>query len=106
MTPNLKLSLIQLPLFWENALKNRNNIEKYLNSLDKNSNIILFTEMFNSGFTMNARKVSETMTGPSIIWMKSWAEKLDTLLGGSLAIKEEGNFYNRFVHHHNISFRV
>ncbi len=97
MTSNLKISLIQLPLFWENALKNRAYIEKHLNSLDKNSNIVLLPEMFNSGFTMNARKVSETMTGPSILWMKSWAEKLNTILGGSLAIKEGENFYNRFV---------
>ena len=28
MTSNLKISLIQLPLFWENALKNRARIAK------------------------------------------------------------------------------
>ena len=97
MTSNIKISLIQLPLFWENAIKNRAYIEKHLNSLDKNSSIVLLPEMFNSGFTMNAKKVSETMTGPSILWMKSWAEKLNILLGGSLAIQEEGKIYNRFV---------
>ena len=97
MTSNIKISLIQLPLFWENGLKNRAYIEKHLNNLDKNSRIVLLPEMFNSGFTMNAKKVSETMTGPSILWMKRWAEKLNKLLGGSLAIHEGGNIFNRFV---------
>ena len=97
MISNLKISAIQLPLFWENAVKNRANIEKHLNQLDNKFNIVLLPEMFNSGFTMNTEKVSETMDGPSILWMKAWAEKLNILLGGSLAIKENGKVYNRFV---------
>ena len=37
--------------------------------------------MFTSGFTMNAKSF-ETMDGPTVLWMQSWAEKLDGIIGG------------------------
>tara|TARA_B100000579_G_scaffold431158_1_gene445759 strand:- start:560 stop:1249 length:690 start_codon:yes stop_codon:yes gene_type:complete len=65
--------------------------------IDKETDIILLPEMFTTGFTMNAQKVAESMEGTSLTWMKSWAKKLEVLLGGSIVIKEDGKIYNRFV---------
>ena len=97
MNSKLRITALQIPLFWEDADKNRDYIENHLNVIDKDTDIILLPEMFTTGFTMNAKQVAESMEGASVIWMKSWAKKLEVLLGGSLVIKEDGKFYNRFV---------
>ena len=61
MKAKLKIVNIQTSLFWESALKNRAYFDKLLNSLNKEIDIVLLPEMFTSGFTMNAKKVFETM---------------------------------------------
>ena len=86
MKSKLKIVNIQTSLFWESALKNRASFDKLLNSLNKEIDIVLLPEMFTSGFTMNAKKVFETMGGPTVLWMQSWAEKLDGIIGGSVVI--------------------
>ena len=97
MKAKLKIVNIQTSLFWESALKNRAYFDKLLNSLNKEIDIVLLPEMFTSGFTMNAKKVFETMSGPTVLWMQSWAEKLDGIIGGSIVIKEKNKFFNRFL---------
>ena len=37
------------------------------------------------------------MDGPTIRWMQECAIKLDILIGGSLAIRDEDKIFNRFV---------
>ena len=97
MKSKLKIVNIQTSLFWESALKNRAYFDKLLNSLNKEIDIVLLPEMFTSGFTMNAKKVFETMSGPTVLWMQSWAEKLNGIIGGSIVIKEKNKFFNRFL---------
>ena len=90
----MKLYLIQSKLYWENSNKNILKFSDYLDKTDENS-IIVLPEMFNTGFTMNPDKYSETMNGLTISWMKE--KSINKLICGSLAIRENGNFYNRFV---------
>ena len=66
MKSKLKIVNIQTSLFWESALKNRAYFDKLLNSLNNEVDIILLPEIFRSGFTINAKKVFETMDGPKI----------------------------------------
>lgn len=56
--------------------------------------------MFPSGFTMNATKISESMEGETVSWMKEWASKKNAAIVGSLVVEEHGKHYNRllFVH--------
>ena len=97
MNANLNIKALQIPIFWEDDIKNRAYIDKHLNLIDKETDIILLPEMFTSGFTMNTKKVVQSMRGSSIHWMQAWAENLNVLLGGSLVIQENENIYNRFV---------
>ena len=53
--------------------------------------------MFNTSFSMKVEQLGETMNGISIEWLKAHAEKLDTQIGATLIINEEGKYYNRFV---------
>ena len=97
MKAKLKITALQIPLFWENAVENRAYIDRHFNALSPETDIVLLPELFSSGFTMNVHSVSESMEGTTIQWMQSWATQLDLVLGGSLVIEEEGKFFNRFV---------
>ena len=46
---------------------------------------------------MNIKKTAEEMSGETVSWMKETALKHKTPIAGTLAIKEGGNVYNRFV---------
>ena len=96
MQTKLNLKALQIPLFWEDSVRNRSQIEKLFLDI-KEADIVLLPEMFTTGFTMNATSVAETMEGPSIQWMQLWAKQMQCILGGSLAIKEGTSIFNRFV---------
>ena len=66
-------------------------------SITEAVDLILLPEMFMSGFTMNPEAVFETMEGPTITWLRKLSKEKQTAIGGSLVIKENNVFYNRFV---------
>ena len=93
----MKIALIQSSLFWENPKANRNHFEVKINALAEKVDLIVFPEMFSTGFTMNPEAVFETMEGETIQWLQSLAKAKNSAITGSLILKENGNFYNRLV---------
>ena len=87
-------------MVWENPSQNRLNFLNKIDSITQPVDIIVLSEMFTSGFTMNPKGVAETMQGETVSWMKSIASKKQAAITGSLIIKENDNYYNRllFVH--------
>jgi len=98
MMKDLKITLLQTTLFWEQAEANRAHFSRKLKEVRKNStNLILLPEMFTTGFTMNAKLVAESMDGPSVSWMLEIAENKNAVVCGSLVIKEKNKYYNRLI---------
>jgi len=97
MQDTLKIAIIQSDLVWENPKENRSRFTKKMASITMSIDVILLPEMFTSGFTMNPENVFETMQGQTIAWMKKTAIEKQAAIGGSLVIKENDVFYNRFV---------
>jgi predicted amidohydrolase len=91
---------IQTDLQWENPKQNCSFFEEKIKNIDSSIDIVVLPEMFASGFSMNAHKNSETLDGETISWMKSIAKKNNFAICGSLALKENKQFYNRFVFVH------
>ncbi|TWR26138.1 amidohydrolase [Mucilaginibacter achroorhodeus] len=94
---NLKITVYQGYLFWENIDKNLQNISLRLSNIREKTNLIILPEMFNTGFTMNAPELAEPMDGKTMQWMKKTAEKFDAVVTGSLIIKEDEKYYNRLI---------
>ena len=46
---------------------------------------------------MDSRKAAQTMDGETIVWMKQQAAQRDAAITGSLAIIENGEYYNRML---------
>ncbi|MBE7175048.1 MAG: amidohydrolase [Mucilaginibacter polytrichastri] len=94
---NLKISLFQGYLFWENIEKNLQNIDLRLSNIRVRTDLIVLPEMFNTGFTMNAEKLAEPMNGRTMSWMQGIARRFECVVTGSLIVSENGNYYNRLV---------
>jgi len=60
---DLNISTIQTNLEWENPYQNLENLEKRLNEISNNPDVIVLPEMFNTGFTMNVNKCAEREAG-------------------------------------------
>jgi len=91
----LKITLIQSHLHWENPVANRTHFSKIFDKIDGDTDVIVLPEMFTTGFSMNAETSAETPNGPTALWMQAEALKHNAAITGSLIIKDNGLFYNR-----------
>lgn len=94
---NLEIAIIQSNLYWENINLNLEQFEHKINSLDKKVDIIVLPEMFSTGFTQNPESNYEESGGKTMEWMLRMAIKTKAAIAGSIVIKENSNFYNRFI---------
>lgn len=95
---NLKVTIYQAYLFWENIDKNLQNLALRLSmGIKEKTDLIVLPEMFNTGFSMNAESLAEEMNGKTMQWMAQTAEKYECVVTGSLIIKENNKYYNRLI---------
>lgn len=96
---NLKITLVQTNQFWEDKTSNLKHFDALLqNNLTEETDIIVFPEMFHTGFTMNVEVLAEEMTNsPGIDWLKNLAADKNTLCIASLIIQESERYFNRMV---------
>jgi predicted amidohydrolase len=97
MTNNLHIALVQCELAWEQPVKNRGHLSGLLENLPEEMDLVVFPEMFATGFSMQVEKCAETMEGETVRWMKQLAVEKQLVVAGSLMIREHGNFFNRFA---------
>jgi omega-amidase len=94
---NLTITLIQTNLRWENKTANLAMFEEKIESVVGKTEVVLLPEMFSTGFSMQPEKLSETMDGTTLAWMKKAANENHLILCGSIIIEENGKFYNRLI---------
>jgi predicted amidohydrolase len=98
---NLKITVFQAYLFWENIDKNLQNISLRLaGGVREKTDLIVLPEMFNTGFTMRAEALAEEMGGKTMQWLSKTAADYDCIVTGSLIIKDKGKYYNRLIWMH------
>jgi len=96
MKKALNICLLQCDLCWEDALKNRTQIDAYLAEVTV-ADIILLPELFSTGFSVASTHLAEMMDGETLTWMKTLSEKKKAVLCGSVMIKDKGHIYNRLL---------
>ena len=95
---DLSVTLVQTETVWHDPGANLLNIEALLGSPSASkTDVIVLPEMFTTGFTMSSSEIAETMQGETIKWMTRIAAKYNAALCGSIVIKEDANYYNRFI---------
>ncbi|MBZ0327640.1 MAG: amidohydrolase [Altibacter sp.] len=95
MQKTLTVTIIQADLHWENPVANRTQFSEKIKNISGKTDLIVLPEMFTTGFTMNAEKLSEEDNGETLQWMISEAKKNNAAITGSIIISENNTFYNR-----------
>lgn len=94
---DLRITLVQTDLVWEDAAVNRNLIGKLLAPLRGHTDLIILPEMFTTGFTLAGERLAETMSGPTVQWLNGLAAELTSSICGSIIIREHSQLFNRFL---------
>ena len=97
MKNELKITIVQNNLYWENKEKNISHFQHIIENLKGKTDLIILPEMFTTGFSMQPSKFAEEMTGSSVKWMQEMSVFCEAGIIGSIIIKENNNFYNRLI---------
>jgi predicted amidohydrolase len=93
--PDLKVTLIQTELDWEDVAANLRRFDHLIGSLRVATDLIVLPEMFTTGFSMNAAALAENMNGRAVGWLRETARRTAAAVVGSVIVVDEGRFYNR-----------
>lgn len=94
---NLRITLIQTELYWEDRTANLSSLEEKIWRIEKETDVIVLPEMFTTGFTMNAKKLGEPLNLHTFKWLKQMAAQTGALVLGSHIAEENKKFYNRLI---------
>ncbi len=94
---DLKVSLIQTDLMWEDVDSNIALLDEKIDRIGENTDLIVLPEMFTTGFSLNAGNFGQEMKGPTVKWLQTKSREKNADITGSIIIKEGGFFFNRLV---------
>lgn len=94
---DLNIALVQTTLFWEDKKSNLRKFDNIFSSIPDSTDIIIIPEMFSTGFTMSPEKFAENMSGDTFQWLKSKSKEKESIITGSVIIKEATKYYNRLI---------
>jgi len=94
---SFRISIAQQPLAWQDAAANRAHFESLLAPLAGTTDLVILPEMFTTGFTMKPEQFAEDAGGQTRAWLLAQASALDAAVGGSVAVNDDGRYFNRFM---------
>lgn len=95
MADNLRISMVQSHIIWEDRDENLGYYGELLRRVSGKTDIAVLPETFTTGFSMDVEKLADTMDGPTIPIIKGWAKKYKLAVAGSFIAKEGGKYFNR-----------
>ncbi|RTE66236.1 amidohydrolase [Amphritea opalescens] len=94
---NLKITLIQPDMLWQNPAENRQMYERLMDQNASDTQLVLLPEMFTTGFTMDSRLAAEPMGGDTCQWLQQQAIQRGVAITGSLAVAVDDGYVNRMI---------
>ena len=92
----LRVSIIQDGIVWESCAANLQYLDQIIVNLIGKTDLIVLPEMFTTGFSMRPELFAEEINGIAQQKMQDWSSMTGAAICGSLMIKENNKFYNRF----------
>ena len=96
---DMKIVILQTDICWANPAENRARAEKMIEGYGE-ADLFVLPEMFSTGFCTQPRGIAESAESETLQWMKRKAAERNCAIAGSVAVEEEGKFYNRFYFVH------
>jgi len=94
---NLKVTLIQSELAWEDIESNLAAFDTRIEAIQDDTHLIVLPEMFSTGFTMNAAALAQDMKGSAVKWIKEKSADKNVDIIGSIIADDGGKFLNRLI---------
>ena len=92
----LRVSLIQSDIVWENKQKNLEHYGNLLKTIAGKSDLAILPEVFSTGFSMHAEHLAETNDGLTISTIRFWAKEFGMAVCGSFLAKDDSDkVFNR-----------
>lgn len=89
----MKVSILQMNISWMNPEGNT-LAARNLISHSPTSDLYVLPEMWSTGFVTDPRDL-QAINADSIEWMRTVAQERNAAVCGSLAVRDEGRYYNR-----------
>ncbi len=93
----LRVTIVQADLAWGDKKTNLDNLTRLLQQHEEETDLIILPEMFATGFLTEPEETWEPTDGEVMQWMSSMASTHNAVISSSIAIKENGKYYNRLV---------
>ncbi|MEO0043407.1 MAG: hypothetical protein RL329_2855 [Bacteroidota bacterium] len=94
----LRITTVQTDIVWHKKAENLKRYTKLLENIEPNStDLIIFPEMFTTGFTMEPKLVKEKPKDVTYQWMHQQAERLNAVIAGSYVCRDHKEDFNRFL---------
>lgn len=91
----MKVTILQRDIIWAYPARNIQRAEK---AIDRNAGADLYVlpEMFSTGFCTQPEGIAESAQSDTLSWMKRKAAATGAAIAGSIAVEQDGRYYNRF----------
>ncbi len=91
----MKVTVLQQNILWAAP---KENVIRADEEIDRNpgSDLYILPEMFSTGFCTQPEGIAEPADSDTLAWMKSKAAQTGAAIAGSVAVCEDGKYYNRF----------
>ncbi|CAG5077965.1 amidohydrolase [Parvicella tangerina] len=105
----MKIATLQYNIIWEDTSANLEKLSGLVDTLNTDVDLLVLPEMFTTGFSMNSKAIASNGGGEALAWMKQVAQSKSMTITGSVAVKENNQFYNRLywvqpdgaIHHYD-----
>lgn len=91
----MKLTVCQTDIIWASPSENEKKIRSIVAG-HPGTDLFVLPEMFSTGFATQPDGIAEKAPYPSLALMKEIADANECAIAGSIAIEENGRYYNRF----------
>ena len=91
----MKVTILQRDIEWANPVL---NVQRAEEAIDRNAGADLYVlpEMFSTGFCTQPEGIAESCDSDTLKRMKRKSAEIDVAIAGSIAVEQEGKYYNRF----------
>ncbi len=95
----MKITILQRNIEWANPQANIARADEAISCLP-DADLFVLPEMFSTGFCTQPEGIAESADSETLHWMKRKAAERNCAIAGSVAVCENGNYYNRFYFVH------
>lgn len=92
----MKITILQRNIEWANPQANIARADEAISCL-LDADLFVLPEMFSTGFCTQPEGIAESADSETLHWMKRKAAERNCAIAGSVAVCENGNYYNRFT---------